>query len=79
MPLRNRTDLSSFSAGKYSVGWGQRGWVAGEKHSQTTLRGEAEMLLEAMLLAAQVIQSCCNSGVTAKLCFPQPSRPCLRA
>lgn len=44
MPLRNRTELSSFCAGKYSVGWDQKGWVAGQKHSHTFLRGESEML-----------------------------------
>lgn len=65
MPLRNRFELSSsFCAVKYSVGWEQRGWAAGQKCSHTFLRGEAEMLQEAMLLPAQVIQSCCNSGVT---------------
>lgn len=61
--MRDATE-KQICAVKYSVGWGQRGWAAGQKHSHTSLRGEAEVLQEAMLLLAQVIQSCCNSGVT---------------
>lgn len=64
MPVRNRIKLpSSLCAGGYSVGWGQRDWAAGQKCSHTSPGEEAEMLQEAMLSPAQVIQSCCVAGV----------------
>lgn len=75
MPLRNRTELpSSLCAGGYSVGWGQRGWAAGQKHSHTSLGEEAEMLQAAMLSPAQVIQSRCAAGV-GRQSHDSPSQP----